>query len=432
MATIITTPAQIPVDGKATPPSSQVTPYYCEIGSDLYQVLYSSQGTSPENSLRILKRAAADINGAWVEKDATHSPDQGNQSGSLTVSVKSTTISIAYLQTGNLNLRVVTFDTTTDLWGSPGPIFVLPATTAKFVFVQRSDNTYVVVGAWAFRIYYITYAAGTWSSLVNVLTSGGAMVQGVIDSSDRIWFLINTVSTTVLCYRLSATYVLSASLTSLSIAYFGPPYFYSGYPTIILWGTTAIAIAYLSTPLVSVAVHVKIATSLTTPVFTDYTIYTPVAGEQVTYYQLATGQDGSLNLFLIDANFSIPINQILQSVFDGASAWSTSVFYDVLGNAPINGVTSGQVMQGLQALDVPETGWTATIAAITNDIANPPATFNTAEFMEVGSETPSDTITCQIIIAPPPGPPGPGPAGRPRTLRYQIPQRRWFPHTYND
>jgi hypothetical protein len=257
------------------------------------------------------------------------------------------------------------------------------------------------------------------------------MVQGVIDSSNNIWFLFNSFGSTVGLYKLSATYALTGSFTTVQVNFFGPPYFYSGYPSIILWNSTSLALAWRTIP--AGEIHVKVITPLTAPVVTEYTVYLPAISERVTFYQLAAGTDGSLNLFFISANPTIPSNQILQCLFDGASAWSTSIFYDAISNPPMNGVVPAndpsQVMQTLQAIDL--AAWTATTAMITQDISSPPATFYTAEFLEADAgPTPPGTISCQIIITPP-GPPGPGQVS-PKALRYQIPQRRWFPHTYND
>jgi hypothetical protein len=457
MATITSTPVQIPSDGQALQFSSQVNPFYAEVGSSLYQVLYSNQGTSPAKSVHMLKRATATTGGAWVEQDVSHSPDVGHQTGVASVSVLGTTIAICYLILVNNTFgnppipyfKICEYDTLTDTWGTPTAQIILPSLPQKFVFVQRSDLTYVVVGGYAFRIYVITNTAGVWSSINFVRNPGGLIVnQGWIDSSNNIWFrmqpqefIFDFTENTVTLAQVSSTYLFNMFPTitdmltgsrdgSVPLVYALGPTRYSTYPSMILWAGTTIATAYLG---LDGNVHVRIGTTLAAP-GTDYTVYTPAAGEKTTYWYLAEGLDGSLNLFFISVNPTVPSNRIMQSVFDGASAWSTSVFYDAIANPPINGIlpanNPAQVMQTLQAVEL-TAGWTATTAMVIQDIPSPPATFYSAEFLESGvSPPPPGTITCQITIFPP-GPPGPGQVSV-KALRYQIPQRRWFPHTYND
>lgn len=441
MPTINTTPVQVPSDGKSVQLSTQSAPFYVEIGSSLYQVLFSAQGTSPARTIGIFKRATASVGGPWTEMDAAGSPDQGNQSGYGVVSIKGTVITVAYLQVGQLNLRFAAYDTATDTWGSPSAIVVLPQSVFRFVFVQRSDNTYVVIAATTFRTYYLTNTAGVWSARTEILPSGGNIVAGVIDSADRIHYLFNIQTSGVgngIEYRnLSPTFVLSSPQPIANTI--SPTD--GGWPSIALWGAAHIAIGYTPTSGIGVGtVRVFVGTPLAAPLLVDTLVYTPAGvSERVAYVETAEGTDGSLNAFFVDTNFTLPVNQIMQAVFDGASAWSTSIFYDAIANPPINGATpvgsTAQVIRTLQGVQLATQGWTVATAMVTDDTANPPAQFNTGEFLEAASAPPepppsSDEITCQIIITGPP--PGPGVGKVQHTLRYQIPQRRWFPHQYND
>src|SRR5690348_3650638 len=194
MPTITSTPVQVPSNGQYLQFTNQTNPFYVEIGSNLYQVLFSGQGTSPANKIGIFKRAAASVGGPWTEKDAANSPDQGLQSGYGVVSINGTVITICYLQTNQFALRICQFDTATDTYEAPGPVFNLANPISRFAFVERSDSTFVVVAASVFRTFYLTYSGGAWGSATeNIISlSGGLVLGGVIDSSDRIHLLWNT------------------------------------------------------------------------------------------------------------------------------------------------------------------------------------------------------------------------------------------------
>ncbi len=438
MPTINTTPVQVPSNGRYNQFSNQENPFYVAVGTDLYQILYSNQGPTPTRAVGIFKRASSTVGAAWTEKDAANSPDQGNQSGLGCVSVKGTVITIAYLTT-SVTLRLCTFDTATDTWGAPGDPVTLPDFIAipsfHFAFVQRADDTYVIVASAQFYIYYLTNIAGVWGTATSVLPIGGIVCCGVIDSTDTIHLALAAPNLAQVDYRqLSSSYVLSAAtLVAFSTMREGT------FPNIIVWGgdTVAIMIGGGNSDL-----NMYLGTPLAAPVFTSSTVYTqnPAAGfsEKTSFAVPIEGaSDGLLYCFFVNTNFSIGVNQIMQGAWDGAD-WSVSIYYTPVTRPPINGVagtSSAQVIRSLQGVQLTQ-GWTVATAMTINDPANPPARVSSGEFLEPSvpdpPEPPPDvpgTISCQIVIG---GPPGPGPAGPPRTLRYQIPQRRWFPHTYND
>lgn len=434
MPTIASTPVQIPPDGKWTQFTNQKNPFYVEIGSSLYTVLFSAQGTSPAAKIGVFRRAAADVGGAWAEQDASHSPAQGSQSGIGCVSVKGTVISVAYLQTGATVLAICTYDTATDTWGTASATFTLPQAVSRFAFVQRSDNVYVVLAATIFRIYYVTYS-GTWGTRTDLLPSGGNVVDAVIDSTDQTHVLLNIQvsggGNGITYWRLSPAYSLGGvwPVANSILPMEG------GWPSLILADSNTVAIAYIPTsgPGVNTA-RVLFGTPLSAPVFTDSQVYSPAAGETMRFIELAVGTGGDLNVFLVTANPTLPTNQVIQGVWDG-SAWSASIFYDAIANPPIDGAAS-QTIRTLQGIQL-SGGWSVVTSLTINDMPNPPATFISAEMLESGSPAPPPPpptgpgiITCQIIIVGPPPPPHG--EGTPKTLRYQIPQRRWFPHTYND
>ncbi len=442
MATITTTPVQVPSNGRYNQFSNQDNPFYVNVGTDLYQVLFSAQGPSVPRAAGIFKRTANAVGTAWIEKDAANSPDQGNQAGIGCVSVNGTVITIAYVLFASTALRLCSFDTSTDTWGSPGDTTVLPDFIAvpsfHFCFVQRSDDTFVIVAAAQFYTYYLTNIAGVWSAAISVLPIGGIVCCGVIDATDTIHIAISTTLGQVDYRQLSSAYVLG-SPTTISEMNLRE----GSFPYMIIWGGDTIVIGHLpltfGTPF---RVNMTMGTPLAAPVFTDSTVYfqNPAAGfSEKTLFPVPVegASDGLLYCFFVDTNFSIGVNQIMQGAWDG-SAWSVSIYYTPVANPPINGVagtSSAQVIRSLQGVQLTQ-GWTVATAMTINDPANPPARVSSGEFLEPSVPAPPEpppdvpgSISCQIVIG---GPPGPGPAGPPRTLRYQIPQRRWFPHQYND
>ncbi len=217
MPTINTTPVQVPSNGRYNQYQNQDNPFYVKVGTSLYQVLFSAQGPSVPRAVGIFKRTANAVGTAWTEKDAANSPDQGNQAGIGCVSVNGTVITIAYILFASTALRLCSFDTSTDTWGTPGDTTTLPDFLATpsfhFCFVQRSDDTFVVVAAAQFYTYYLTNIAGVWGTATSVLPIGGVVCCGVIDSTDTIHIAISTTLGQIDYRQLSSGYVLGGATT---------------------------------------------------------------------------------------------------------------------------------------------------------------------------------------------------------------------------
>jgi len=375
--------------------------YEFHIGSYVYQVLFNSAG-----KLGVFRRAAASSGSAWTLMDSVHAP--GSLSGNGEVTQSGTTIAIAYLETGNVNMRIVEFETVTDTWGTPTIAKAMISSLATFAFVRRSDNTYVIVAGRPNTIYLVTNTGGLWSgfTILATLGSGATVLSGVIDSSDRIWPLINTASTTVGVYSISSIYVLSSVIASVSLLFPGLPYPYIYYPQITLWGTDAVAVAWNTALTIGGAgnISVKTITPLAAPVVTTSVAYTFGAGtERAFLFQPVDDGSGNLNLFLVDTNTGV--NKILKTLFDGVSTWgATSTFYDAVADPPPTPASPSNI-SALQALKL-TAGWTA---GLTMQTTGP---VDTAEFVEVVS--PTNSVACQIVntfIPTPPPPPPPGGAG---------------------
>jgi hypothetical protein len=135
-------------------------------------------------------------------------------------------------------------------------------------------------------------------------------------------------------------------------------------------------------------IHVKVVTAITTvPVFTNYTIYTPGATETVTFYCLAEGTGGDLNLFFVSADTVGPVHKIFQSTFDGVSSWSAPAeIYNAVTHPPPNGDAASQVISALSAVDL-VAGWTLAASMATLQAPTAP----TGEFVE------AVTVTGQVV-----------------------------------
>jgi len=280
MPTINTTPVQVPPNGRYNQYSNQENPFYVEIGSSLYQILFSAQGPTVTRSVGIFKRASAAVGSSWVEKDAANSPDQGNQAGIGCVSVNGTVITVAYILFASTALRLCSFDTSTHTWGTPGDTTTLPdflsVPSFHFAFVQRSDDTFVIVAAAQFYTYYLTNIAGVWGTATSILPIGGVVCCGVIDSTDTIHLALTTTIGQIDYRQLSSSYVLG-SPTTISQMNLRE----GSFPYIVLWGADTVVIGHLPlTGANAFTVSVAIGTPLAAPVFTDSVVYrqNPAAG----------------------------------------------------------------------------------------------------------------------------------------------------------
>ncbi len=359
--------------------------YEFKVGSYLYQVLFSST-----NQLGIFKRLATSAGGAWTHLDTSHAP--AGQSGNGKVLVSGTTIAVAYLLVGNITMHLVEFDTTTDLWGTPSAPRNMASTLATFCFVRHSDNTYVIVAGAPFIVYRVTYASGVWSGTVVLgsFASGAVVLGGVIDSSNRIWAAINSASTTVGIYQISATYALSSSFATATLLFPGPPFPYIYYPQICLWGADAIAVSYNSALTIGGAGFIRVVTltPLAAPVVTSYDVVTVTAGTERDFLMQPV-DDGGGNLSLFCVRTDTGVNEILQSTFNGATWNAPSVFYNAITTPPPNGDSGAQTISALQATKL-AAGWAANVTMQTT-----PGATSTGEFID--TSTPTGTVVCTIV-----------------------------------
>ncbi len=377
--------------------------YQFHVGPSIYQVLFNAVG-----KLGIFRRPAGSSGGSWTLLDSIHAPN--GLSGYGAVTQRDATIAVAYLDPSNAAVRIVEFDTSTNTWGTPTTSFALPATMNQFGFVRRSDNAYVIVGAWASHWFYTTNAAGIWSLVTNISNLAGTVFQALIDSSDQIWFLVNYEfalnPAAVGLYPLSSGFVLGSAVANRELIFQGPPYPYRFYPTIAFYGPTALAFAYSTAvaPDDLSEIRVSIVRNITTaPVLTDFRAYINLAGQQSFLLNLVE-DGGVLNLFWV--NTDAPRNQIYQSHWDDPFNWtSPTVFYDAVSDPPPPSGLSPTEFSALQALRL-AAGWTA---GVTMQTTGP---VSTGEFIEVVS--PTNNVSCQIVntfIPTPPPPPPPGGGG---------------------
>lgn len=375
-------PYQIPSDSTYSQFLNGTTPTYFHVGTNLYCVLCNA------HTLGVFKRAAASAGGSWTLMDSSHSPDAGSQSRYAKVTINSggTILAVAYLTTGQTSVKICTFNTGTDTWGTATAGVTVESPLTTFAFVQRSDNTFVVVGGGTNHLYYITNTGGTWSGPTNLFLNPTKVIDGCIDSSDRIHFLDIAVSPGTEYRQLSSTYVLGSP--SAILAATSPTA--ATYPSIRIWAGTAIAITgidFAGAP--AFKAQVFIGTPLATPSLTAYTIATPAAGHTLGYVRTADSSGGALNSFYTDTDISTPFMKVMQSTFDGVSTWSApTAFYDAVANPPSNGVaTAGQAIQGTQAIDL-AAGWTIASAM------NTTGPVSTGELIE--SITPTGQVVCTI------------------------------------
>jgi len=382
MPVITSTPVQVaPPPGSFRQFASEVNPFLFKVGTSLYQVLVSAQGTGPA-LLRVLGIFKSTDNGnTWTEMDSANSPDQGNQSGYGVSLISGGVITSAYLKTGQTVMLRCDFDTATDRWGTPSSAITVPFTLTTFCFLRRSDGTLVVVAGSNAHIYYFTSSGAGWSGITNLLGSGGQVFIGVIDSTDTIHLLLNTSAFSLSYRQVSAAFALgSATTIATSI-----PFTEGGHPSITLWGPDSVAIGYTgNSGADNKKAIVKIGTPLSAPVFTRYVIATatgPFLNENFTFITVEVGNAGDLNLFYVDLDLDQPIDQIMQSTFDGASTWSAPIiFYDAIADPPPNDVPdpNHQFLHTIDAVQLADGSW---VIATTLETGPESAQFCTGFFL---------------------------------------------------
>lgn len=181
-----------------------------EIGGNLYAVLH----VLSSSTVQVWK--STDGGNTWGEQDAAHHPTYSSTSFFATTS--GTTIYIAYIATGMV-IRVIPFDTSTDLWGtatSDGPVANLMFTGSHrpVPMARRSDGSYVVLyhgstesvmGSSYTRVKYARYSGGSWTSNVDVAGTGGQVNYDVrtvvLGSSDRVHLIWSDATNSDLKHR---------------------------------------------------------------------------------------------------------------------------------------------------------------------------------------------------------------------------------------
>jgi prealbumin domain-containing protein len=376
------------------PPLSGIGPYYFQIGSNLYQILCSSAGI-----IGVFKRAAANIGGSWTQMNTSGSPDQGNQSGyyKCTLDPTGTKIQIAYLTTGQLNIKICSYNTVPDTFGPATGNLTVPSALSTFAFVQRSDLTFVIVAGApsVYPLYYVTNTGGLWGPITLLASNSHTVIDGIIDSFNTIHFIFNTVTFGCAYQKLDATYALIFPLAPICNAITLAA---GGYPSILLWGSYIVIAAIDTAGPSPNAVQVFLGTPIATPIFIGSTIKSPSGSETLSYPTSAIGSDGRLNVFYADTDYTVPKVQISQSIYNGTIWGAPTQFYDALGNPPTNApVPSSQVIGAIGTIQLAPQGWTGAVALETTTPAS------TGEFIEFGASLVN--VVCTIINTyVPPGP----------------------------
>lgn len=446
MPTITAQPIQL----SNTPPYRQaggtnfgeLNPFVFKVGSNLYWLAAETQTTSGKR-IGMFKRAVSAAQGVWTTQsdglDSANSPDAGSQSGRLQVFDDSATtgkIAVLYLLTDLTSLKICEFDTNTDTWGTPTASVTVADLSNKWGFTREADGTYLVIGGRSGHLYYITNSGGVWSAVTDttLAASVGLLAGGLIDGSDNSFVLLNESGFNMTLRYLSKTRVLSSAVVITTVRANA-----SQRPGMCFYGASGIAVGWVPSSGGNHGnVMVSIATTATAAVFTDYSVYSsygPFLNEVHSYITPVIGADAStLNVFFVALDNDVPLDQIMQSTFDGVSSWSAAtVYYDEITNPPVNGLTppgnTAQFIHTLQAIELPQ-GWGVAFALETNNVGvpegPPPATWCTGEFTDPTgrvdfthsfsmseSEVAPDTLnfTMKFSLSTPSGgqPPGPPP-----------------------
>jgi hypothetical protein len=424
--TITLPPILIDPIGFSTGPSYELTPTIVQRGSALYQILISYDTITPTIATLHAFRSA-DSGVTWVEQDAAGTPDSGSQSGYFyTFSDPSRdAIDVLYrngtLASPGASIRICTFSTATNTWGTPGTTFnvsTIPgnASEVRYCVYKQAGGDWVVIGGrvsffpTVLRLYDLTYDGASWVGPTNITTvnSGGSDVWGGRLQSNGVFHFLATDGFSLLYYQLSASLVLSAK-TVLT-----PPnqFFNSAFPSadmgMTFWGADSIAVGYVST---SGNIQMRVGTPLSAPVFTSYTIASTAGSEAFYYARPIVDASGNLNVFWIkrDASTTPITNQIYRSTFDGSS-WSTPiVFYDAVVDPP-PGIFPGFTVTLLHKFDAIELSpgvWVVftTMGGISSEHANIGFTLITA-IPEPGCPTIYVARQPQPDAPAPPLPPG--------------------------
>ncbi len=405
----------------------ELNPFEFKVGSSLYWLAAQVQtNTTALQRIGMFKRAVSDVQGAWATQpnglDAANAPDTGSQSGRLQVfddTANSGKIAVLYLKSDLTSLKIVEFDTATDTWGTATTAVTVQNLTQKWGFTRRSDGTYVVIGTRTGHLYYILNSGGVWGSITDTSLAATATVLAgdLIDASDNSYVLLNETG-----FAMSIRHFSSANVLSTGVTITGTRSNFGGRSCMCFYGATGIAVGWVPSggPNAGDAV-VSIAPTATAPVFTDYNVYHttgPFNNETASYITPVLGMDGAtLNVFFVALDHDVPEDQVMQSAFDGVSAWSAAtVFYDEITNPPVNGLTPpgsvSQFVHTLQAIELPQ-GWTVATAmeTVSQGIPEgpPPTNWCSGEFLEPPAPPVEGCPTIYVLRQPQPDAPAPPP-----------------------
>jgi hypothetical protein len=172
-----------------------------EVGSSLYAIFGIHEGGGLQY-IRAFKRATS--GGSWAELDSANAPGtSGLGTAGTTAILNGTTITVIYSGGSGGALQPVTFDTTTDTWGTPGTIagigdFQLYPQSVQlsngdvYVFFLQQFGSGPTAGS---SISYRKYTGGSWGSITQFTPqvagetqsgAGGSWFQFYVDSNDLI------------------------------------------------------------------------------------------------------------------------------------------------------------------------------------------------------------------------------------------------------
>lgn len=402
-----------PIQLSTTPPYRQaggtnfgeLNPFCFKVGANLYWLAAEVQSTSGKR-IGMFKRAVSAAQGTWADQpnglDSANAPDTGSQSGRLQVfddTAATGKIAVLYLLTDLVSLKICEFDVNTNTWGTPTAAVTVADLSNKWGFTRRSDGTYVVIGGRTGHLYYILNSGGVWGSITDtsLAASVGVLAGGLIDASDNSYILLNETGTAMSIRHLDSSNVLSSGVTITTVLATA-----AKRPGMCFQGPSGIAVGWVPTSGGNHGdVMVSLAPDAVTPVFTDYDVYSshgPFLNEVHSYITPVLAADATtLNVFFVAVDNDVPLDQLMQSAFDGVSTWSAPiVYYDEITNPPLNGVTPpgnvSQFIHTLQAIELPQ-GWSVATAMETVNQGvpegPPPDLWCTGEFMDppVGTQT---------------------------------------------
>lgn len=359
MPTITSTPVQIASDPQYRMASTELRPFFFEIGANLYQVLVAAQDLIPTHTIGIFKRATSNVGGNWAQMDTGNQPNPGNQTGAVQAVYNPVRgkIAVLYVSGASAGFTLCEFDVSggmlNDTWGTPSSQVSASLNSFTFVFCAMSDGTYKVLYTISGHLELIINTAGTWGSSASLLSATLAVYGGESNASNDIYFLTNETSNDVYIRKLDAANTLSAR----TLIHAGIGFGIVGHkPYLKLWGADSVAVGFPFTNAI-----VSIGTPLAAPVFTNYTVFTVGANDDVSYVEPVVGRDATtLNVFLVDIDkiASPKVDQVRQSVFDGVSAWAAStLYYDEITNPPPMATTgNNQFIHAMQQIEL-AAGW---------------------------------------------------------------------------